>query len=150
MNEENLIVNCARCGTKNRIPKSRMGDRAVCGKCRTPLGLGEQTLNHPVEITDRTFAEEVLNFPGVVLVDCWAAWCGPCRTLSPVIDQLAREYTGRVKVAKLNVDNNPATASGYSVQSIPTLLFFKAGKPVNRLVGALPKGQIEQHLRSLF
>lgn len=150
MNEESIIASCARCGTKNRIPQNRLEERAVCGKCRAPLASGRQTLDHPVEITDQTFAKEVLDFPGAVLVDCWAAWCGPCRTLSPVIDQLAREYAGLVKVAKLNVDTNPLIASKYSVQSIPTLLLFKNGKSVNRLVGALPKGQIEQHLRSVL
>jgi len=83
-------------------------------------------------------------------VDCWAPWCGPCRMVAPIMDQLASEYAGRVKIAKLNTDDNPSTASLYGIQSIPTLLFFKNGKQVNKLVGALPKKEIERHLGSLI
>lgn len=149
MNKESTIVLCNRCGTKNRVPMERLLDRPVCGRCRSPLAVGNMP-NHPVEITDRTFQEEVLSFPGPVLVDCWAPWCGPCRMVAPVLDQLASEYAGRVKIAKLNTDDNPATASQYGIQSIPTLLLFKNGRQVNRLVGALPKGEIEKHLRNLL
>lgn len=127
----------------------RLRDRPICGRCRSALAV-QDTPTHPVEITDRTFQEEVLSFPGPVLVDCWAPWCGPCRMVAPIMDQLASEYAGRVKIAKLNTDDNPATASQYGIQSIPTLLLFKNGRQVNRLVGALPKGEIEKHLRPLL
>jgi thioredoxin len=83
-------------------------------------------------------------------VDCWAPWCGPCRMVAPIMDQLASEYAGRVKIAKLNTDENPLTASQYGIQSIPTLLFFKDGTLVNKLVGALPKSEIEKHLGGLI
>jgi len=146
--DNSTIVLCNRCGTKNRIPLERLSDRPICGRCRAPLPL-ENFSSHPVEVTDRTFSEEVLSFPGPVLVDCWAPWCGPCRTVAPIMDQLASDYAGRIKIAKLNTDDNPATASQYGIQSIPTLLFFKNGKQVNKLVGALPKAEIEKHLRSL-
>ena len=149
MNNTNTIVLCNRCGTKNRIPLERLRDRPICGKCRSPLAVGNIP-THPVEITDRTFQEEVLSFPGTVLVDCWAPWCGPCKMVAPMMGQLAAEYAGRVKIAKLNTDDNPATASQYRIQSIPTLLFFKNGHEVNRLVGALPKGEIERHLRPII
>lgn len=148
MNNTSTIVLCNQCGTKNRIPLARLEDRPVCGRCRAPLPTGSSP-THPVEVTDRTFKEEVLSFPGPVLVDCWAPWCGPCRMVAPIMDQLASEYVGRVKITKLNTDENPATASQYGIQSIPTLLFFKNGRQVNKLVGALPKGEIEKHLRSL-
>jgi thioredoxin 2 len=106
--------------------------------------------DHPVEVTDRTFRDEVLSFRGPVLVDCWAPWCGPCRMVAPVLDQLASEYAGRVKIAKLNVDDNPKIASQYAIQSIPTMLLFKNGQQVNKLVGALPKNEIERHLTPLL
>jgi len=149
MNRESTIVKCRQCGTKNRIPKSRMGEGPVCGKCKAPLPAGSVT-DKPVDVTDATFHSEILDFPGPVLVDCWAPWCGPCRTVGPVIEQLAAEYAGRVRIAKLNVDENPQTAARYSIRSIPTMLLFKNGDLVNNVVGALPKRDIESHLNSLL
>lgn len=91
-----------------------------------------------------------MNFPGPVVLDCWAPWCGPCRMVAPILDQLAKEFSGKVKFAKLNTDENQATARQFGIQSIPTLLFFKSGVLVNRLVGALPKGEIEQQVNLLL
>jgi thioredoxin 2 len=149
MNHESIMVRCAGCGAKNRIPKERLGEGPICGKCRKPLNV-ESSTAIPVDVTDQTFSREVLSFSGPVLVDCWAPWCGPCRMVAPVLEQLASEYAGRVKIAKLNVDENPATASQYGIQSIPTMLLFKNGKQVNSLVGALPKAEIERHLSTIF
>ena len=149
MSPESVIIRCGNCGTKNRVPKRRLQDRPVCGKCGTSLAAGGFH-GRPVTTTDKTFGEEVLSHRGPVLVDCWAPWCSPCRMVGPVLDELASEYAGRVKIAKLNVDENPVTASEYGIQSIPTLLLFKNGNQVNRLVGALPKGEIERHLKSLL
>jgi thioredoxin 1 len=95
-----------------------------------------------VTLTDATFHAEVLEAQTPVLVDFWAPWCGPCRALGPTIDDLAREYGGRVKVGKLNVDDNPATAREYQVRSIPTLIVFKDGKIVQGLVGGAPKARL--------
>ncbi|MGE0397077.1 MAG: thioredoxin [Kofleriaceae bacterium] len=92
--------------------------------------------------TDRAFATEVLDSSCPVLVDFWAAWCGPCRVLGPVIDHLATEYAGQVKIGKLNIDENQRIAATYEVHSIPTLLVFKGGRVVDRVVGAVPKAQI--------
>jgi thioredoxin 2 len=149
MNDQSTIVPCNQCGTKNRIPVARLHDRPVCGRCRAPLFTGSSSA-HPVEVTDLNFKQEVIAFPGAVLVDCWAPWCGPCRMVAPIMDQLASEYAGQVKIAKLNTDENPLIASQYSIQSIPTLLFFKNGRQVNKLVGALSKSEIETHLGGLI
>ena len=149
MNQESIIIPCPNCNTRNRVPRDRLGDKPVCAKCRNPLMPGG-VFDRPVLATDRTFSDVVLSSPHPVVVDCWAPWCGPCRMVAPILDQLASEYAGRIKIAKLNVDENHMTASQYSTQSIPTLLFFVGGKLVDRLVGALPKAEIERHVRALL
>ena len=100
----------------------------------------------PVELTDSDF-ESTIRSNRLVVVDCWAAWCYPCRLIAPIVEELAAEYSSAALFAKLNVDNNPATSMKYSIQSIPTLLIIKDGVEVERIVGALPKGQIEAVLR---
>jgi thioredoxin 2 len=149
MDQEKIVVRCSNCGAKNRIPKERLGEGPICGKCRAPLKV-EASTAIPVDITDQTFSHEVLSFSGPVRVDCWAPWCGPCRMVTPVLEQLASKYAGRVKIAKLNVDENPVTSSQYGIQSIPTMLLFKNGNQVNTLVGALPKQEIERHLGAIL
>ena len=110
MAQEDLILRCTKCGAKNRVSKTRLGERPICGKCKEPLKVsGEKS--SPVDVKDQTFNHEVLSHQGTVLVDCWAPWCGPCRMVAPVLDQLASEYAGRLKIAKLNTDENPVTAS---------------------------------------
>jgi len=96
-----------------------------------------------VQLSDDTFENEVLKSTTPVLVDFWASWCAPCKAISPVVDGLAAEYDGKVKVGKLNVDENPATPGQYGVRGIPTLILFKDGKVVDQLVGAAPKSQLE-------
>jgi thioredoxin 2 len=149
MENNHLIVQCKQCGTRNRVPKSRLGEQAKCGQCGQLLA---KPAFKPIEISDQTFNQEVLDvkFKGPVLVDCWAPWCGPCRTVAPVLDQLAMEYAGRVKIVKLNVDENPRTSSQYAIRNIPTMLVFKDGKQINTLVGALPKAEIERHLQAVI
>ncbi len=95
------------------------------------------------EITDSNFEAEVLKSSIPVLVDFWAPWCGPCRALTPTIEQLATEYAGKVKVVKLNTDENPESAVKFRINSIPNLIFFKDGKPVDQLIGAVDKSKIE-------
>jgi len=97
-----------------------------------------------IEVSDGNFSEEIEQHQGVAVVDLWATWCGPCRMIAPIIDELAGEYQGKVKVAKLDVDANPQTAMKFGVRSIPTLLFFKDGKVIDTVVGAQPKPALAQ------
>ncbi|MBE0479692.1 MAG: thioredoxin [Dehalococcoidia bacterium] len=99
-----------------------------------------------IEVDDKNFKQVVLESDKPFLVDFWAPWCAPCRAIAPVIEELAGEYSGRIGFAKVNVDENPATATGYGIRSIPTLLIFKDGKPMTQVVGARPKGELKRQL----
>jgi thioredoxin len=150
------IVACPKCGTKNRVDErvTVVGKQPVCGKCGAELReSGEATQaagatasasggeTKPLAVTDRTFKREVVEASNArpVLLDCWAAWCGPCRMVAPVLDELAAESGGLYRIAKLDVDANPQTAAALGIQSIPTLFIYKNGQPVDRIVGAQPK-----------
>ncbi|MBI2412710.1 MAG: thioredoxin [Deltaproteobacteria bacterium] len=97
-----------------------------------------------INVTDSTFDSMVLKSEVPALVDFWASWCAPCRAIAPIVDEMATEYTGRIRVAKMNVDDNPATPGRYGVRGIPTLILFKGGKVIDQLVGAVPKNQIKE------
>lgn len=100
----------------------------------------------PIIVDDKNFDEVVLGAKTPVLVDFWAPWCPPCRAIAPLVEELAEEYEGRVSFAELNVDENPMVPSRYNIHSIPTLLVFKEGQPVEQIVGFKPKGELERHL----
>ncbi len=100
-----------------------------------------------VEVNDATFDEEVEQNEGLAMVDFWAAWCGPCRLVGPIVDQLAEEYAGQVKVAKLDVDASQRTAMRFNVRSIPSILFFKNGELVDTVIGAVPKPHLEKKIK---
>jgi len=142
-----LLIRCHACGALNRIPPEKIEPerKPVCGRCKTPLSVGD-----PIVVTDATFAADVEQSKIPVLVDMWAEWCGPCRLLTPVVEQLAKEMAGRLRIAKLNVDENPVTASRFDIRSIPALLVFKDGREVDRIVGAQPKSAILRRLEPLL
>jgi len=106
----------------------------------------ELSKNVPITLDDANFKETVKKYP-LMLIDCWAAWCGPCRMIAPVVDELARDYAERVIVGKLNVDENPETTMSFGIVSIPTLLIMKDGKEVDRIIGAVPKQFIQEKLQ---
>ncbi|OGR66278.1 MAG: thioredoxin [Elusimicrobia bacterium GWB2_63_22] len=107
-------------------------------------------MSNEIQVTDANFEAEVIKSPLPVLVDFWAPWCGPCRMVGPVIDELAKEYAGKVKVCKLNTDENQDTAGKYQISAIPTMLLFKGGKLVEQLVGLQPKEELKKHLDELL
>jgi len=105
---------------------------------------------HPIEVTDATFESEVVKSDVPVLVDFWAVWCGPCKMIAPVLNELAEEYDGRLKIVKLDVDNNNKTAMQFRIMSIPSLLFFKNGEKVDQIVGAFPKQHFVEKIEQVL
>lgn len=144
MESTSVIVACANCGAKNRVKLDAALDRQpVCGKCGKAL---PAPATDPVTVTDANYSQLVENSPIPVLLDLWAAWCGPCRMVAPTIEMLARELAGRVLVGKLDVDANQRTAARFGVQGIPTLLIIKNGREADRLVGVQSREQILRRL----
>lgn len=144
MSDQKLLVKCHQCGAKNKIALLGSTLRAVCGRCKSAL----EILEKPVHVSARDFDEEVLKWPGLVLVDFWAEWCGPCRTVAPVLNQIARERAGRLIVAKVNTEEEPQLAARYRIRSIPALLMFRDGKLIDQVAGALPKAELERWIDS--
>jgi thioredoxin 2 len=116
----------------------RHGSQPVCGRCRAVL----HTSSEVVDVNDARFEEQVLSSPLPVLLDVWAPWCVPCRGMEPVIEELASSLTGRVRVSKLNIDRSPQAAARLRIQGVPTLIVFKGGREVSRMVGARGKGEL--------
>ena len=137
------VTRCPSCGQLNQVPEVGAGRKTICGRCKAPLQSNDG--GHPLEFTDANF-EAAVGDGLATVVDFWAAWCGPCRMIGPIIEQLASARHD-VRFAKLNVDENPRTASAFHVQGIPLLVFFKGGLERGRLVGAVPRPQIEAAIR---
>ena len=149
MSDKQLIP-CRACGAMNRVEREKIeqGSNPVCGRCKSPLLPSND--GKPVTVTDATYPSEVERSPLPVLLDMWAPWCGPCRMIAPVLEELASEMAGRIRVAKLNVDENQVTASRFNVRSIPTLLVLKSGKEVDRFVGVMPKVELMRRLERVL
>jgi thioredoxin 2 len=132
-----MYIACAHCGTTNRVPDERLGQDPVCGRCSAALLDGR-----PLELTDANFEAVVGKTELPVVVDFWAAWCGPCRMMAPQFEAAARQLKGRALLVKVNSDDNPRTAARYAIRSIPTMVQLQGGREMQRLSGALQAPQI--------
>ena len=138
------VIKCPNCGANNRVSTAEKTRQPVCGRCKSAL---PEVSSKPVTFTDANFQEIAGNSSIPVLVDLWAAWCGPCRIIAPTIDRLAEELAGKVLVGKLNVDENQRTAANFGVQGIPTLLILQNGREVDRIVGVESRESILRRLQ---
>jgi thioredoxin 2 len=138
-----MIVECSSCKTSNRLPASRLRDKAKCASCKAAL----LPLNHAVPIASKQdFDELVRDAKAPVLVDFWAAWCGPCRMVGPELEKIAGKRAGEVIIAKVDTDALPEVAGAFGIRSIPTMIVFRDGKEADRLSGAMPAAAIEARL----
>ncbi|HEY0710198.1 MAG TPA: thioredoxin TrxC [Polyangia bacterium] len=140
---ESFVVACAHCGRNNRVVEAK-ASAAQCGACKKSV-----FPDRPVVGSDATWKSEVEASAIPVLVDFWAPWCGPCRAIAPALESIAGNKVGRLKVVKINVDENPGVSARFGIQAIPTLMVFRGGKMVDQMRGALPKPAIEARLDQL-
>jgi thioredoxin 2 len=141
-----LLTNCPSCGRENRVPIEKVGLTGRCGACRQPLTGGSYHAPAPVDVPESKFDAITRLNSTPVLVDFWADWCAPCRQLAPALEQLAAEMSGRVLVARLDVDAAPMTAAKFGVQSIPTLLLLRSGIEVERITGLVSLEALRERL----
>jgi len=143
-----LIVACPSCKTKNKMTASKQHLSPRCGKCHAPLPMAGYA--RPVELTDQDAAQVIREADLPLLLDLYSPSCGPCRTLAPVIDRLARQFFGRMIIAKLDTSTNPRTAGHYGIRGVPTLIFLKNGQVVDQVVGALPEDALVAKLNNFL
>jgi len=136
---ESLIIACVNCNKLNRVPENRLLDGGKCGSCKSPLFSG-----HPVPLTQSSFETHVVKSDIPVLVDFWAPWCGPCKMMAPVFEEAAQSLEPKVRVAKVNTEEEQMLAARYNIRSIPTLILFHQGKEVERISGAMNLIQLTQ------
>ncbi len=129
-----ITLRCAFCDTKNRVDVARAADRPTCGECGRPM-----LLDRPVKVTQDDFDDTVLKASVPVLVDFYADWCGPCKMVAPLVDELAHQHMGKIVVAKVDTDRAPAVSAKYGIRSIPTLIIFRHGAEVERSIGFEPE-----------
>jgi thioredoxin 2 len=140
--DDTVLAQCRSCGARNKVLAEKIASGPRCGRCGEKLSIPTGA----IEVSEQNFRQEVLEETIPMAVDFWAPWCGPCRMMAPVLEGVARDNPGRVKVVKVNADQNQALASRYGIQGIPTLILFRNGKETDRLVGAARREQIIRFL----
>ncbi len=141
---DSVLLRCQSCGTVNRVLKEKLSSSLKCGNCKTLL----EYPHSPVDVTISTFSKDVVSWPGAVLVEFWSTTCVYCKMLSPVLDQIAAEKAGTLKIAKINTDSNQQLAFDFSIQGTPYLILYQGGKKISEVAGALPKNQLISWIES--
>lgn len=136
--KDNVLLRCNNCKTINRVTINKIQNQPICGKCKAILTFS----NSPQERTISNFNEQVLEWPGAVLVEFWASWCGHCQRLAPVLQQIAQEKAGLIKIMQINSEQQQPLAINYKIQGVPTMILFDHGRLINQIAGALSKDQI--------
>jgi len=144
MKVNSAFVRCTKCRTINRLPADRLKESPICGKCKSPLNLYKR----PIEATVSNFDHEVLAWPGFVLLEFWSPRCGHCMRIAPIVEALAHERAGLMKVVTVNVDNESSLASRFQIQATPVLMLYRNGNRLSDIAGALPKEQLEAWIDS--
>jgi len=135
-----ILLRCKSCKTVNRVPAERLEEHPICGKCQSLLEYPDK----PVHGSSSNFREEVLEWPGIVLLEFWAKWCGACRIIAPVLDKLAAERAGRLKIVRVDVDEEPHLAGHFQVKATPTLVLYQNGRKINEIAGSLNNAQLKE------
>jgi thioredoxin 2 len=134
-----ILLRCGNCGAVNRVPAERLGEHPKCGKCKRVLEFART----PLDVTSSHFDREILRWPGAVLVMFWAPWCGHCRTIMPVVDDMAHRRAGPLKVCRVNVDNESALSDRFQIRATPTFFLYRNGNKISDIAGALQGSQLE-------